>query len=343
MKLSLLIPCFNEEKSIEACIQSCLQQIRKFDEIIFIDDCSTDGTPNILASYSALNLIITKRTPQNSGNKSTAQEFGLQFVTGDIVVTTDADTLLDSHFAQEIEWSFIHEEVVAVAGHVKSLAYNWLTLCRAFDYSMGQQINKLAQSYLDYIFIMPGAASAFRTEVFRKYVKFDHDTITEDLDFTYKLHEENFKIIYNSKAISYTQDPTTLPNYINQIRRWFGGGWQNLVKHFDIAFSGPVRAFELSLIYTEGLIFSLIILILPIINLIFALWLLLIYLGVTSMFGIWVAWKEKRPALALVAFPYIVLLYVNSYIYLEQFIKVVILNHRNLVWFKPDRVGIKPQ
>jgi cellulose synthase/poly-beta-1,6-N-acetylglucosamine synthase-like glycosyltransferase len=343
MKLSLLIPCFNEEKSIEACIQSCLLQTRKFDEIIFIDDCSTDGTSDILASFSTLGHIIVKRTPQNSGNKSTAQEFGLQFVTGDVVVTTDADTILDSHFAQEIEWSFIHEEVIAVSGQVKSLSYNWLTLCRAFDYTMGQRINKLAQSYLDYIFIIPGAASAFRTEFFRKYVKFDHDTITEDLDFTYKLHEENLKVIYNSKAISYTEDPTTLPSYINQIRRWLGGGWQNLMKHFGIVFSGPVRAFELSLIYTEGLIFSSLILILPIINLIFALRILVLYFVVTTIFGTWAAWVEKRPAFILVAFPYVALLYINAYIYLEQFIKVVILNHKDTVWFKPDRVGIKPK
>ncbi|MFA6257324.1 MAG: glycosyltransferase [Candidatus Paceibacterota bacterium] len=343
MKLSLLVPCFNEEKSIQACIQSCLSQVRKFDEIIFIDDCSTDGTSAILASYSGEGLIIAKRTPQNTGNKSTAQEFGLQFVTGDVVVTTDADTVLDSHFTEEIERSFISEEVVAVAGHVKSLDYNWLTLCRAFDYVVGQHINKLAQSYVNYIFVMPGAASAFRTELFRKYIGFDHDTITEDLDFTYKLHWENFKIIYNDKAISYTEDPTTLSNYVNQIRRWFGGGWQNLIKHFDIAFTSPIRAFELSLIYTEGLIFSLLVFILPIINILFTLWILIIYFAVTSVFGIWAAWKENRPMLALVAFPYVALLYINAYIYLEQFIKIVVFRNKDLIWFKPDRIGINPQ
>ena len=343
MKLSLLIPCFNEEKSIEACIQSCLSQTRKFDELIFIDDCSTDSTSDILLLYGNFGNIIVRKTSQNTGNKSTAQEFGLQFITGDIVVTTDADTVLDSHFAEEIEKSFSNEEVIAVAGHIKSLDYNWLTLCRAFDYTIGQNINKLAQNYLNYIFIMPGAASAFRTEIFREYVDFDHDTITEDLDFTYKIHKQNFKIIYNNKAISYTEDPTTLSSYISQIRRWFGGGWQNLMKHFGIVFSGKVRAFELSLIYVEGLVFSLLVFIIPIINFMIALWLLFIYIVITSLLGILAAWKERRFALIFVAFPYIILLYVNAYIYLEQFIKIVILNHKDLVWSKPDRVGIKPQ
>jgi hypothetical protein len=115
------------------------------------------------------------------------------------------------------------------------------------------------------------------------------------------------------------------------------------MKHFDLAFSGPIRAFELTLIHTEGIVFSLLVFILPIINLYFAFWLMLMYFGVTSMFGIWAAWKEKRPALALVAFPYMILFYINAYIYLEQFIKVVVLNRKNLIWFKPDRVGIKSQ
>ncbi len=207
-----------------------------------------------MAKYA--DQIIPKRTPKNTGNKSSAQEYGLQFITGDVVVTTDGDTLLDPKFAEEIERSFQDREVAAVAGYVKSLPYNWLTLCRAFDYVIGQNIHKLAQNYMQYIFVMPGAASAFKTDVFRKYVTFDHDTITEDLDFTYKLHYKNCKILYNQKAICYTQDPSDLKSYINQMRRWFGGGWQNLLKHYGIITTRRIRAFELSLVYAEGLIFS---------------------------------------------------------------------------------------
>ena len=55
----------------------------------------TLDTSKILEIYSNRGEIIAKRTPENTGNKSSAQEFGLQFVTGDIVVTTDADTVLE--------------------------------------------------------------------------------------------------------------------------------------------------------------------------------------------------------------------------------------------------------
>ena len=341
MKLSLLVPCYNEEKSLEASIKSCLSQTRKFDEIVFVDDSSKDRTPQILAKYS--HLITAVRTPKNTGNKSSAQEYGLGFVTGDVMVTTDADTLLDPKFAEEIEKSFQDPKIVAVAGYVKSLPYNWLTLCRAFDYVVGQNIHKVAQSYMRYIFVMPGAASAFKVDIFRKYITFDHDTITEDLDFTYKLHRKYFKITYNKNAISYTQDPADLKNYINQMRRWFGGGWQNLVKHYDIIFTHPVRAFELSLIYSEGLIFSALIFVLPILNIWFGVRLIIGYFAVTLVFATWAAWREKRLALILAPFPYLLLVFINSYIYIEQFIKEVILKKKNLVWFKPERVDMRTQ
>lgn len=339
MKISLLVPCYNEEKSIEESVKSCLNQTRKFDELIFIDDFSKDRTPEILASFG--DKISTHRTPKNTGNKSSAQEFGFQFITGDVVVTTDADTLLKSDFVEEIEKNFLDPNVVAVAGAVKSLPYNWLTLCRAFDYAVGQYIHKLAQSYMGFIFVMPGAASAFRVEKFREHISFDHDTITEDLDFTYKLHRNKFKIIYNQKAISYTQDPTDLRNYINQMRRWFGGGWQNLRKHHSIATTKPIIAFELSILYAEGLVFSVLLFLLLFINPFFSFFLLFFYFQIAFIFSIWAAIKEKRWALVFVPFPYILLMFINAYVYLEQFFKEIILKEKNLIWFKPDRVIIK--
>lgn len=337
MKISLLVPCYNEEKAIEASIVSCLNQTRPFDEIIFVDDSSTDSTPEILARYS--DRIIVRKTPRNTGNKSSAQEYGLQFVSGNIMVTTDADTLLDKDFAKEVTRSFQQPGIFAMAGYVKSLPYNWLTLARAFDYVIGQDFHKIAQDYLNYIFVMPGAASAFRVRTFRRYITFDHDTITEDLDFTYKLHRHNLKIVYNRRAISYTQDPATIKGYANQMRRWYDGGWQNLRKHYR-AIGHPTRALELSLIYAEGLIFSTLFFLIPLINWWLGLKLILLTLAMTCAYGIWAAWRSKRPALLLAPFPYMILLAINSALFLETFFKEIILRKKNLKWFKPERVKI---
>ena len=339
LKISLLVPCYNEEKLLEATIRSCLNQTRKFDELVFIDDSSSDRTPEILERYK--DRVVARRTPKNTGNKSGAQEFGLQFVTGDIFVMTDADTLLDPKFVEEIEKEFDDPKVAAVAGYVKSIPYNWLTLCRAFDYVIGQHVHKIAQDYMHYIVVMPGAACAFRADIFRKYITFDHDTLTEDLDFTYKLHHNYFRIAYTTKAISYTQDPPTLKNYINQMRRWYDGGWQNLMKHYKIV-RNPVRALELSLIYAEGMVFSVLLFIVPVLNWWIGLRLLYTYFFASVLYAIFAAWKAKRPALLLAPIPYLLLIFVNAILFLESFVKQVILKRKNLVWFKPERIEMNP-
>lgn len=338
MKISLLVPCYNEEKSVEACIRSCLKQKRLFDQLIFVDDSSVDGTAAILKRYRHLVTVVT--TPHNTGNKSSAQEFGLQYVTGDVFVTTDADTILDESFVLEIEKSFQDKNIMAVAGYVRSLPYNWLTLCRAFDYVVGQSIHKLAEHYMHCIFVMPGAASAFRTDNFKTAISFDHDTITEDLDFTYKLHSQKLKIIFNPKAVSYTQDPANLKSYMNQMRRWFGGGWQNLAKHYHSIPNNRMRSFEISLIYAEGVIFSMLLFVVPILNWWFGVLFLAGYFMVTFLFAIWAAFKEKRFSFIIVPLPYLIIFFINAYVYLEQFITEIILKRKNLVWLKPERVKI---
>lgn len=275
------------------------------------------------------------------GSKSYAQERGLKYITGDIFVTTDGDTLLDKDFSKRMENDFKDKSVMAVAGYVRSLKYNWLTRCRAFEYTIGQNIYKLAQNHLDYIFVIPGAASAFRTEIFKKYIVFDHDTITEDLDFTYKLHKNHLKIEFDKKAIVYTQDPDTLKSYIGQMRRWYGGGWQNLLKHLNKDFiENPRMILELTLIYVEGLVFSTLIFIIPLINIVLAIKFFLMLSMVVAIEAIYTAWLEKRVDLLLIPFVYPLIMYVNSYVLLEQFIKEVVLRKKNLVWYHPERRAI---
>lgn len=338
LSVSIMIPCYNEESTIAKCIASCLRQTVKAKEIIVVDDSSTDKTAAVLATFG--NKIKVVKTPKNTGNKSHAQEHGLSFVKGDIIVTTDGDTLLDHKFIETIRTSFEDPKVYAAAGYVRSLKYNWLTKCRALDYSVGQNFHKVAQSYLGYMHVIPGAAGAFRADIFRDHLKFDHDTITEDLDFTYKLHKKGFKIAYNRDAIVYTQDPSTLSSYMNQMRRWYGGGWQNLQKHLDIASIHPAQALELSLTYIEGLAFSCLLFVLPLLNLRYAVFALLFFMVPAVLLSIYAAIKEKRADLLTASVPYIVLMYINSYVFLEQFVKEILMKKKNLTWYKPERVSL---
>ncbi len=339
MKISVLIPCHNEEKSIKKCVQSCLDQTRKPNQILVVNDGSTDSSLAILNSFGK--KIETLNIYPATGNKSHAQEAGLAKISGDVFVATDGDTVLDPDFVRQIELEFQDPKISAVGGYVRSVRHNWLTACRAFEYTISQYVHKRAQNYLDFLYVIPGASGAFRTDLFKKYIRFDHDTVTEDLDFSYKLHTGGFKINYNRKAVVYTQDPYILHDYINQMRRWLGGGWQNLKKHFNLnLFSHPGRSLELSLIFIEGLVFSLLLYIIPLINLSFALQLWAGYLCVLMIEIVVAVFLEKRWDLFSVIVYYPLIAYINAAILIEQFVKVILFRKKNLVWFHPTRLAI---
>ena len=338
MKLSLLIPCYNEEKTVKSCVLSCLSQTRPFDQIVVVNDGSIDKTGEILKSFGRQIKVVN--TQANTGNKSRAQEYGLGFITGDVVVMTDADTLLSPNFSEAIETEFKHNQADVVVGYVQSLRHNWLTALREIDYIMGQDIYKKAQSHLNSILVVSGCAAAFKTSLFKKLITFDHDTLTEDLDFTYKAHAHNLAIRHSNKAVVYTQDPNTLHSYINQMRRWIGGGIQNAIKHRRTILTHPKLMFEIVIMYGDSLLFSAVLLSLFFVDVVIVLQFLAGYIALVTVVGIYSFWQRGRSDLLIFIPLFLLLNLLNLYILFEQLIKVMLFRNTNLVWFKPERRAI---
>lgn len=335
VRIAILIPSFNEELTLKACIDSCLAQTRPLDQIVVVDDSSTDATPEILKSYG--DKITAVRTPKNSGGKSYAQEYGVQFIDADVMAMTDADTVLAPHFIERVEKAFENSDVHALAGYIQSQQHNWLTACRELDYIIGQDLHKTAQSHLESVIVIPGCGAAFRVSTFKKYITFDHDTVAEDLDFTYKLHKHNFQIYFDKKAVVYTQDPETMGAYVKQMRRWIGGGWQNVVKHWPVITKRRGHAVEIALAYMEGLVFVPVFLFLLTINVFYLLYFMVSYLVISVIVGSYAAWRRKRYDLLYYAptFPFVLI--VNSYIFWEQFFKRVVFQQKDTTWYTPKR------
>lgn len=91
MKLSIIIPVFNEEKTIGEIIRQ-VQKVKGFEkEIIVVDDHSTDNTPNVLKKVKGIRIITHE---QNHG-KGSAIRTGVARATGDYVMVQDADLEYD--------------------------------------------------------------------------------------------------------------------------------------------------------------------------------------------------------------------------------------------------------
>lgn len=93
MKISVIIPAYNERKTIREIIDR-VTAVDVADEILVVDDGSTDGTREILKEYNKNGVVRVIHHPRNQG-KGSAVRTGIEHVQGDLVIIQDADLEYD--------------------------------------------------------------------------------------------------------------------------------------------------------------------------------------------------------------------------------------------------------
>jgi cellulose synthase/poly-beta-1,6-N-acetylglucosamine synthase-like glycosyltransferase len=230
--VSLILPAYNEEKTIGKSIERGLcQRYTGSLEIIVIDDGSTDKTYEIARKYADQYTNVKAIRYEENRGKSHALNTGFAEAKGEISVFSDTDSVLAPEAVSRMVSHFKDPKVGMVAGMVIiNNEKNLLTRLQQIEYLSSQSITRFCQSSHSNVLVCPGACTAVRTDIARKIPSTER-TITEDADFTFSVWKDGWKICQEPTSVSYTEAPESLKNLINQRKRWFYGSLQTISHH----------------------------------------------------------------------------------------------------------------
>jgi len=197
MKVSLIIPVFNEEKYITLCLESLEKQIEKPNEIIIVDNNCTDNTINIVKKYKkSLPIKIVK---EKKKGVVFARNRGFSKAKGDILARCDADSILPKNWIKKIKENFSKNKIDGLTGPI--IFYDFLLKTSFFSkiYLLLMKILQKGETLLG-----PNMAISKKIwEKIKKEVCFDEKNIHEDIDLSLHILKNNGKIIYDFNLIVY--------------------------------------------------------------------------------------------------------------------------------------------
>ncbi len=231
--IAVVVPAYNEARVIVRTVRSLLGSNGPPFEIVVVDDGSSDDTLDaVTRAFAGEARVRAFRTP--NGGKSAALNFGMRHTTAPIVVALDADTVFSPDTVRLLAAAFSNPRVGAVAGNAKvGNRLNLLTRWQALEYITSQNLDRRAFDLLGCITVVPGAVGAWRRELVLAAGGFSTDTLAEDADLTMAILRQGYDVVYEARALAYTEAPDTVRGLLKQRFRWVFGTLQAAWKQRD--------------------------------------------------------------------------------------------------------------
>jgi len=238
--VTIQLPLYNEMYVAERLIDAVAQFKYPKDklEIQVLDD-STDETVEIVAKkvaeWQAQGIDIQQvRRPDRVGYKAGALQYGMQIAKGEFLAIFDADFLPVPEFLEKTLPNFQNEKngvVQTCWGHINE-NYSLLTKLQAFGLDAHFSIEQAGRNQGGHFLNFNGTAGIWRKATIEDAGGWHSDTITEDLDLSYRAQLRGWRIHYLEDIVSPAELPAAMNALKSQQFRWTKGAAETLRKHF---------------------------------------------------------------------------------------------------------------
>lgn len=236
--VTIQLPIYNEMY----VVQRLVDNITKFDypkdrfEIHILDD-SDDETIAIaeakVKEYKALGFNIERITREKrTGYKAGALKDGMKYAKGEFIAIFDADFLPNPSFLKETIPYFEDEKIGVVQTRWEHINqdYSLITKLQAFQLNVHFTIEQVGREEADYLLQFNGTAGVWRRETIDSAGGWEADTLTEDLDLSYRAQLKGWKIHYREEIGSPAELPAEMNGLKSQQFRWMKGGAETAKK-----------------------------------------------------------------------------------------------------------------
>ncbi|MCO4745187.1 MAG: glycosyltransferase family 2 protein [Proteobacteria bacterium] len=228
--VTVQLPSFNERHVLRRLVEAAGKLDYPLDrlEIQVLDD-STDDTRDIARAEVAklrargIDAVLLHRTDR-VGFKAGALEAGLSVAKGELIAVFDADFVPSSDFLRQMVPHFAEGVGMVQArwGHLNA-DESWLTRAQATLLDGHFVVEHSARFAAGRWFNFNGTAGIWRREAIAEAGGWQHDTLTEDLDLSYRAQLAGWRFVYLSDVVQPAELPADMPAFKSQQHRWAKG------------------------------------------------------------------------------------------------------------------------
>jgi glycosyltransferase involved in cell wall biosynthesis len=213
LTLSIVIPAYNEESYLKSCLSAIAEQSVTPDEVIVVDNNSTDKTAQIALSFPFVKLVQETRQ-----GLYFSRQTGMDSASSDIIARIDADTIIDRHWVEAIKTTFLDKTVQGLTGPV---GYHDMPLP---DFTQKAEDICLRMARVGQYDFMMGANMALRKSVWEliKDELCNEPFLFEDIDIVIHMSEHDIRPDYQP-AMSAKVSSRRFADKPSDFMRYIGG------------------------------------------------------------------------------------------------------------------------